>query len=506
MKRPSISDHGSSFELLDAEGDALVAFVDREDDCLDLVVLFENFGWVVDLACPGHVRDVDHTVDAFFELHEGAVGGKVADRAGDRRADRVAELDLVPWVAFELADAEGDFLLLDADAENDCGDFLIEFENIGRASDALDPGKLGNVDETFDAALDFDERAVWKELGDLTFDFLADRVLALDVFPRVVGHLLETERYTLFLAVHVEDHHVNRLADVKKLGRVVDAAPRHVGDVEESVHALEIDERTEVGDVLDRADDLVADLDGLEECLALLGALGFDDFAAGENDVLALVVDLDDFELVDVSDVFGEIFRWNDVHLRTGKEGFHADVDGETAFDDCFDFSANEAAVLVDFDDLVPVLFVGGFLLGENDHALIVFEALEEHFDFVADFDFLILEFVGWDGAFGLVADVHEDDLRADFEDGSLDDGSFTEIREFGVDQVAQLLVGGFCDGSTHMVWLVVWLVCLRFPSDNCPGKDASDGHRGSNRSSDKRKTEGEPNDPHSVCKTKDAR
>ena len=67
---------------------------------------------------------------------------------------------------------------------------------------------------------------------------------------------------------------------MQKLGRMVDAAPRHVGDVEKTVHALEVDEGTEVGEVLDRTGDLVADLDRLKECLTKLGALGFDDFAA----------------------------------------------------------------------------------------------------------------------------------------------------------------------------------------------------------------------------------
>ena len=50
---------------------------------------------------------------------------------------------------------------------------------------------------------------------------------------------------------------------------------------------------------------------------------------------------------------------------------------------------------------------------------------LEENFDFVADLDVLVFEFVGRDGAFGLVADVHEDDLRLDFKDPAFDDGSF---------------------------------------------------------------------------------
>ena len=128
--------------------------------------------------------------------------------------------------------------------------------------------------------------------------------------------LLEAEGDALLLAVHFEDLHLDRLADAEQLGRMVEAAPRHVRDVEQAVHAIEVHERTEVGDVLDHAVDLVAGLDAVEELLALFGALGFDDFAAGKDDVLALVVDLDDLELVDLADVFVEILRRDDVDLR----------------------------------------------------------------------------------------------------------------------------------------------------------------------------------------------
>ena len=83
-----MSVHGSSLELLDAEADALVRLVDVEDDGFDFVALLEDFGRVVDLAGPGHVGDVDHAVDAFFQFDEGAVGGHVADLALDLAADR----------------------------------------------------------------------------------------------------------------------------------------------------------------------------------------------------------------------------------------------------------------------------------------------------------------------------------------------------------------------------------------------------------------------------------
>ena len=83
-----MSFHGSSLELLDAEADALVGLVDVDDDRFDFVALLEDFGRVIDLAGPAHVGDVDHAVDAFFEFHERAVGGHVADLA----------LDLLPIV------------------------------------------------------------------------------------------------------------------------------------------------------------------------------------------------------------------------------------------------------------------------------------------------------------------------------------------------------------------------------------------------------------------------
>ena len=73
---------------------------------------------------------------------------------------------------------------------------------------------------------------------------------------------------------------------------------------------------------------------------------------------------------------------------------------------------------------------MGGLLLERTTIAFVIFEALEQDFDFVADLDVLVFEFVGGDGAFGLVADVHKDDLGFDFEDATLDDGSLGDSRK----------------------------------------------------------------------------
>src|SRR4029079_6332320 len=62
-------------------------------------------------------------------------------------------------------------------------------------------------------------------------------------------------------------------------------------------------------------------------------------------------------------------------------------------------------------------------LLGEDDHALFVFQLLDQNVDLIADFDrFDVFKFVSGDDALALVANVHKDFLGANFDDGSFDD------------------------------------------------------------------------------------
>ena len=108
---------------------------------------------------------------------------------------------------------------------------------------------------------------------------------------------------------------------------MADAAPAHVGDVQQAVDAVEVDERAEVGDVLDRALADVARGHLARSSLAVLGAFLLDEFAAGQDDVLPLLVDLDDLEIVGVADELLQVLGRDDVDLRGGQKGFDADVD-----------------------------------------------------------------------------------------------------------------------------------------------------------------------------------
>ena len=206
--------------------------------------------------------------------------------------------------------------------------------------------------------------------------------------------------------------------------------------MQEAVDAVEVDERTEVGDVLNRSNNFIADGDSAEEGLAFLRAFLLDDFAAAEHDVFAIFVDFDDFEIVGVSNKLLEVLWRHDIDLGCGKECLHTHIDGESAFDGTADFAFDESVTLENSDDFFPILALGSLLFGENDHALVVFEAFEENFDFVAEFDrFRFVEFRGGYHAFAFVSDIHEEFPWSDLKDMALDDATFAVVFDRVGDQ-----------------------------------------------------------------------
>ena len=119
-------------------------------------------------------------------------------------------------------------------------------------------GELGDVDEALDSGQDLDERAECDDLGHAPVYDVELRVGIDDLLPRIGLRLLETERDPLAIAVDVEHLHLDLLADLEDLGRVVHVAPGELRDMDQPVDAIQIDERAEVDDVRDHAFDHVA--------------------------------------------------------------------------------------------------------------------------------------------------------------------------------------------------------------------------------------------------------
>src|SRR4029079_8916884 len=105
---------------------------------------------------------------------------------------------------------------------------------------------------------------------------------------------------------------------------------------------------------------------------------------AGEDDVAALLVDLDDAHAQLLAAQGIEVADGTDVDLRAWQERADADVDGEPALDPLDDATDDDLALGIGLLDLVPDLHLLGFFTREHHVAFAVLRALEQDVDDVA--------------------------------------------------------------------------------------------------------------------------
>src|SRR5688572_15839268 len=389
---------------------------------------------MLDALAPRHVGDVNQAIDVVLDLDERAELGEVSNLADDLRANRVLLGELVPRIRFDLLEAERNAASGRIDAEHHRVDAVADVQDLRRVLDALAPRHLGDVDEPFDARLELDERAIVGEADDLARHTRADRIAIGHVRPRIVDELLVAERDALGRGIVLEDDDVDLVVDFEELGRMTDAAPRHVGDMQQAVDATQVDECAVVGDVLDRTLQHLAFGERVQRVLLLLRVFFLEENLAGEDDVAALLVHLDDAHPQLLAAQRVEVADGTHVDLRARQERADADVHGEPSLDALDDTADDDLALGIGLLDFVPDLHFLGFFAREHDVAVAIFRALEQHVDRVArlhgHFAALVEELIDADDAFGLVADVDDDFRRSNFEDRALHHLAFRDVAE----------------------------------------------------------------------------
>ncbi len=310
-------------------------------------------------------------------------------------------------------------------------------------ADVARPAHLGDVDQALDARLELHEGAVVGDRDHLALHPRADRILLGHVLPRVRLQLLHAERDPLALPVDVENLDLDFLADRHQLAGVRHPAVRHVGDVQQSVDAAEVDERAEIGDVLDDPVAHLADFELLHQVLALVGALVLEDHPARDDDVAAPLVELDDLELVGLAQQLVDVGHPAQRDLRPGQEGVDAhQVHHHAALDLLHQSAFDRLVALVRLADLLPDAHEIGLLLRQDHRPFLVFEVLEEDLDLVADLEILgILEFIERNRPFRLEPDVEDDGVVGDPEDLRLDDLAFDDLRHRALVEGEHVLV-----------------------------------------------------------------
>src|SRR5690606_22084418 len=228
---------------------------------------------------------------------------------------RVAVRQAAPRVGLGLAETQRDALLLGVDLEDHGLDLVALVDDLLGMADALGPAHLGDVDEALQARLDLHKGAERREVGDLALDPLADGVVGEHLFPRVRRELLHGEVDALALEVHVQDLDLHLVTDLDDVTRVVEAAVRELGAVDQAVYAAQVHEDAEVGDLHDLALELRARFQAPEGLLLEVGDLLLEDGAPRDDHAVAATVELDDAHLEALAHVRAQVVDAADVHL-----------------------------------------------------------------------------------------------------------------------------------------------------------------------------------------------
>ena len=258
------------------------------------------------------------------------------------------------------------------------------------------------------------------------------------------------------------------LADGQRLGRVVDAAPGDVGDMQQAIDAAEVHERAVVGDVLDHAVQDHAFLEALDQLAALLRAGLFQHRAAGDDDVAARAVHLQDLERLRRAHQRADVAHRADIDLAAGQERHRAaEIDGEAALDPAVDGAVDALLRLERLFEIGPCLFAAGLLARQDDRAVAVFIPLDIQLDHVAGLDVRLgagrAEFLEGDAALGLQADIDDGEFvgqaqHAAGDDGAVEAGICAEcfVEERGEILAPKVVLHGFLDarggGCCHEV------------------------------------------------------
>ena len=211
-----------------------------------------------------------------------------------------------------------------------------------------------------------------------------------------------------------------------------EASPGHVGDVQQAVDAAEIDEGAVIGEVLDRAVENRALFEVLEGRRAPGVLLLFEDLLAGDDDVAALLVELDDADIDGLADVGVEIAHGTDFQLRAGQERLDADVDGDATLD-AADHGAGDGHLLgVGLLDGIPNAVALRLLIAQQVAALDLL-ALHYDLDEVAGMELglagVVHHLLERDEAFAFEAHIYHHMLVRQLDHCALDDVVLIALR-----------------------------------------------------------------------------
>ncbi len=288
-------------------------------------------------------------------------------------------------------------------------------------------GDLGDMKQGIDAGLKLNKRAKIGHPGNFAGDDRAGCILLSSTDPGIL--LRELQGKGDLCSLDVLDQDAELLADLEDLLGILDAAPAHLGNVQQSVCTAQIDESTEICDILDSTLDCIAGVDGLEELTLHFLALCNEKLLAVTNISAPVRIVLGDHELNILSEILAQVslISIGDKACRDEYSDF-LNNNAQTAGKDLCDLGSENFLVVVRFLNALVAAVCREALVGKDDLAVSVIHFQNLDFKFVAyvqDFceinRMIVRVLIPGENAVGLCADIQDRLIGLDVDDLSLD-------------------------------------------------------------------------------------
>src|SRR5208282_917539 len=407
-------------QLLHAQPDETLLRVEGQYLRFDYLPGFQNVLRMIDPFLGADLADVNHAFNAFGQLHEGAELCQVGYGPFDHRAWRKFLSRSCPGIAERLLETKRDAAFWCVHSENHSFHRLAWFHYVTRSPHSLGPRHFGNMNQTFNAGLDFDERAKVHQPGNSAAYPFACLVFFGHGVPRMRLQLLHADGNAMFVGVDLDDHGLNLLAHGEHVRRFVDTLPGNFADVQQRIGATDIDKRAVIGEAANFAVYGIAFLELREAALFACALFVFRNGAAIDHHVFVVHIELDDAAanfLLDQFLQFRSVFR---PAARRWHEGAYSDIDAQAALHHSR-HGANDGRPLS--KGLFKRSPVGGMLDLAASQFVVTFRVapLDGDLHFVARLWRLVGRERGErQNAFGLESDVENDGVCGQGNDGSL--------------------------------------------------------------------------------------
>ncbi len=269
------------------------------------------------------------------------------------------------------------------------------------------------MNQTFDTVFHLNKCTVVGQVGNLAEQTGVLWVATCQTDPWIFAQLLDAQGDTALFLIELEDLGFDFLTHLQNFGWVTNTAPCHVGDVQQTVDAAQIHERTVIGDVLDDTFDDSAFGQGFQQFLTLFAHGGFQHSATRQHDVVTLAIELDNLEFQGLAFVWRGVLDRTQINQRTGQECTDAvGHDSQTALDLTSDGTVDQFAGLKRLLEGQPGRQTLGAVAGQDGVAVAVFKGVDCHGNKVTSLNFqlalIVQELFQRDQCFGLQASIDQ--------------------------------------------------------------------------------------------------